>query len=1025
MRRSPLVPLAAILGFLALSLAGVLIAGATSNRSFAFVSPWDEMMDYAVLYEASHARATLDPYSDNRNVFTPLATQLNLSLANFELTRARHIFYWINIACLILACVLAVRRFLPEPRQFWPSLLTTLAIASISYPVMFLLDRGNIDGVLTLFIAISLYLSRGGTIEALSGVALALCAGLRLPFVILAVAPLIQRRWRVLLGAIAAIVLIWLMSLSHWAAWFDGRFFEAWNYWRTDENAGLAAVFHFFAEAIRLYAFEPHILYAAGAWALGASFVFMFVLLDLCDPPKDAAQAGVVYLPTAVMLPAVVYPFTQSVLILLLPALAAMYAASSRYWMRVGIVVASAGMALVFAPAQAIATLTQSTWPHALGSLGLLLTLCGLLIYRIELAFSRQLVGAAGAHLAASSRPSAPAFAARILARPRQFLRHAAHASYSHNLLTAYAGASAALWAAAMLWYAFGSFHLLQVTLLAFSIVSALLAASRQTPAVNMRPAHLHELRCVAGIMLLLSPLYLLGLYWIPLQINTDELIFMHHSRYLIENMLLDLFALHPHYFHFPSGSFIVIGVLAKMLGGVTLENVRFVNGVFGLLCIPAAYLLCRQFWPRKLALTTTLILGASHTLIGLSRMAIRDNLPLLLELLALALLFNGWKTKSRARLILGGAIAGLGLYNYFSARAIMVIWTAFVGVLALREMHPSWRANFKPALSRATFIMLFTLIGFLLTAGPMLISTHRLPKVGMDYPKKQIVIYPQGRALLREWESTDDTWAALKQNMWRGFTIFNNNVADRSHIYENEGNGFVDPLTGLLLWLGVTRIAFARRRRAHHWLMLSGLLVIWIPMSLLMTKNPAYSRMLVVLPFVLLLAIEGARLAAFLLARLNRTLGRYPLRRSLFRGAAIAVVLWNLRIFHEHHEWARRNGHAVGDTLRYVERKRDDPSRAFYVVMGEEYPYFNFGKDMWADWVRFYAPPPRRVALLRPKEILTGEQPRDLVLPASVFVSNEMWEAASEKFLARYPRLTVKKITANGKQLVLEIPER
>ena len=65
------------------------------------------------------------------------------------------------------------------------------------------------------------------------------------------------------------------------------------------------------------------------------------------------------------------------------------------------------------------------------------------------------------------------------------------------------------------------------------------------------------------------------------------------------------------------------------------------------------------------------------------------------------------------------------------------------------------------------------------------------------------------------------------------GLGTFNSKVVDHGWIYVNYGHGFVDPLTGIVLWLGVAIVGLGliRRRREDEGalLMLGGFLVLWL----------------------------------------------------------------------------------------------------------------------------------------------------------------------------------------------------
>ncbi len=55
-----------------------------------------------------------------------------------------------------------------------------------------------------------------------------------------------------------------------------------------------------------------------------------------------------------------------------------------------------------------------------------------------------------------------------------------------------------------------------------------------------------------------------------------------------------------------------------------------------------------------------------------------------------------------------------------------------------------------------------------------------------------------------RTWVFESTVAGGMWKNISWGLTAFNNKIADHGFIYENKGHGFVDPLTGIFLWVGV-----------------------------------------------------------------------------------------------------------------------------------------------------------------------------------------------------------------------------
>ena len=155
------------------------------------------------------------------------------------------------------------------------------------------------------------------------------------------------------------------------------------------------------------------------------------------------------------------------------------------------------------------------------------------------------------------------------------------------------------------------------------------------------------------------APFYFIDLYNVPYQINTDEISVMDIQRWESSQNPPDLFGLSD-YFGFPKFIFIAYGWLQRAFwGGINLQSARAVNALFGLLSILLSYFLFTPYWPRIYAFAGAVVLGANHSLVAISRMALRDNTGVLIEIAALVVLFRGLKNKSFVQSFCGGDFAG------------------------------------------------------------------------------------------------------------------------------------------------------------------------------------------------------------------------------------------------------------------------------------------------------------------------------------------------------------------------------
>src|SRR5262249_32255895 len=155
---------------------------------------------------------------------------------------------------------------------------------------------------------------------------------------------------------------------------------------------------------------------------------------------------------------------------------------------------------------------------------------------------------------------------------------------------------------------------------------------------------------------------------------------------------------------------------------------------------------------------------------------------------------------------------------------------------------------------------------------------------------------------------------AGIEKNIVYGLGTFNANVRDHGWEYLDIGHGIVDPLTGVLLWLGVgTVIVQLIRRRGPPWplLLVAGFLVLCLAFTFLVNEAPHYTRLLVTLPLVAGLAAVGVRTVATVVGGAVLRPGPGSVA-SVATAAVVALGAWNGVIAWDY----IRMGRAQGDDV-------------------------------------------------------------------------------------------------------------
>ena len=525
-----------------------------------------------------------------------------------------------------------------------------------------------------------------------------------------------------------------------------------------------------------------------------------------------------------------------------------------------------------------------------------------------------------------------------------------------------------------------------------------------------------NDLLVGAGLVLVFAPLYLAALYRWPVQVSSDEEQIVTASRNAAQAQGLDPLGLST-YLNRPALLLIGWGKLGDLLGGYDLFHMRLLHALFGLLALAAAYALFRQLLPRWWAVFASCVFGVSHSFLIISRLAMRENTAVLAELVALALLLWGLRRNHPLATFLGGVAAGLGFYVYYPARATIAIWIVFLVALGAfgRQRFPARRILASGAIAIA---------GFVLVATPIVIAESHIPRAGVpsdfDPQHSTYLIYHEAREREQQWVGASSIVDGVKTNIRWGLGAFNNTVTDNGNIYVNPGHGFVDPLTGILLWLGIGLVVFRLVRREldeGELLAAVGFVSLWLASAFLVNKAPNYTRLLVTLPFA----------AYFVTVAVCWLAGRW---RSLRAGPALvtagflaALVVWNLAIVWDYVDLGRRTGDPIGSTGRYVAAHDQIPGQKFFMATTEngDFDYYYYlAASAGVSRMQLFAEDDTKVrGVVQPEQLPSfTESP-----PFAIFVRRDAWERFAAPLAERYPRGRIRNITPRGDLVVFEVP--
>ncbi|HYE22792.1 MAG TPA: hypothetical protein VD998_04360 [Verrucomicrobiae bacterium] len=515
-------------------------------------------------------------------------------------------------------------------------------------------------------------------------------------------------------------------------------------------------------------------------------------------------------------------------------------------------------------------------------------------------------------------------------------------------------------------------------------------------------------------LLLVFLPAYFAFLYSIPYQMNTDEAVIMLFQKQYYNNP--DFFGLST-YFGFPSFIFILTGWLANLIGGINLLTVRLVHASMGLLIIVASYFTFRQFWKPLYAFSAAAIIGVNHSLLAISRMAMRDNSALLVEVISLPFLFYGLKRKNYLASFIGGSIAGISFYVYHPARIFIFTWIGFFILLFILR-----KARFLDLVRQAAVI----LVGFALVVAPLFAGGLNHEDPGAEkFSRERFLFYPEGRQLQKEWVAADSIEEAVITNIKYGLTAFNNRVNDQGYIYTNIGFGFVDPITGIFVWIGVLAVLvklFLKKARSEDIWAASGFIFLWLLFSFVINKSPIYTRLFVILPFLAYLVVIGIVFLGMLFVELLKKLrlrDHSYLVNSFLIEIVIIIAFANFAIFGIYAKKGLAEGDSVGSTARYIEKRSHYQSYEFVLVSDRNFMFYNWGDAwQWEDWMGVFAQPTQSIRVLSPYNFYSDLNEENF----TVFMNNIVWFNNEQNLRRMFPEMKVHNLTPDGRLMAIEV---
>ncbi|HEY8742440.1 MAG TPA: glycosyltransferase family 39 protein, partial [Chloroflexota bacterium] len=253
----------------------------------------------------------------------------------------------------------------------------------------------------------------------------------------------------------------------------------------------------------------------------------------------------------------------------------------------------------------------------------------------------------------------------------------------------------------------------------------------------------------------------------------------------------------HPVFFADSNGMeplYLYLQTISILLFGRTAFALRVVSAVIGTLTVPALYLLVRRLGGWRLALFAAGVLAVTYWHVHVSRLGYRAiSLPPI-ECLAWWSLWNGAQQRDWRWLAAGGALVGVSLYTYSTARVFPLAVTLWFLWLAVRQRD--WRDLTRLVLVGTAALLVFSPLGWYFLQHP----DEFLARVAQVVVLSPGVSHATEPAVLVGAERTLGMFSIRGDTEWK---------------YNLSGKPIFDPLMSLFFYAGIIGcVVLAVRRK-------------------------------------------------------------------------------------------------------------------------------------------------------------------------------------------------------------------
>lgn len=354
-----------------------------------YVNKWSMTgVDYHDFYQASvRIISGGNPYEVARYVTPPLFSFANvpLSLLGFDMA---YFIFAAFVPVTILTSYLIVHKTVEggDENNDDRLHLNALLVIFLSYPLYFLFERGNIDGVVLIFMCLGLFIIDRQPL--IGGLLIALAIHFKIYPILLLVPFVASRRWKQFIWTCIWLLVIAILLTPYWNDYLS-LLTKRSNSFQLFENGSLVNTFLFLGRLLSmifngsdfLWRYAPTYATILFSLALAVSALADYRTSPHTDNKTNTINA-LLYYPFMVAFPKSVYHYEFVVLIPLLPVLNYLWSDASYRSQKIGVSMIVIGVAFSQWQAVALYLITENIGAYYIPGIGLLSLMMGVTIYK-------------------------------------------------------------------------------------------------------------------------------------------------------------------------------------------------------------------------------------------------------------------------------------------------------------------------------------------------------------------------------------------------------------------------------------------------------------------------------------------------------------------------------------------------------------------------------------------------------------------------------------------------------------------